>query len=158
MHKNFYFVNPCAPKGGGVSEYLSPPQKKWFSCNNFSKKRYRNDILANYQWINDKSVDFYKIEHCPYMREGEGSILETSELKKSLKIDIFFITQHIKELVSRKFSGLYIKCGNRIKFFSKQRGKEQCLGFTLRNFVKMIQKVLLVSRPLPIFPERIIQI
>ena len=47
-----------------------------------------------------KSVDFNKLEHCPYMWEGEGSILGTSELKKLLK------THHIKELVSRKVSGL----------------------------------------------------
>ena len=43
------------------------------------------------------------------MREGEGSILGTSELKKSLKIDIFVSVRDnsdIKELVSRKFSGL----------------------------------------------------
>ena len=45
--------------------------------------------MANCQWINNKSVDFYKIEHCPYMREEDGSILGTSELKKMLKIDIF---------------------------------------------------------------------
>ena len=46
-------------------------------------------MLANCQWINNKSVDFYKIEHCPYIREGELSILGTFDLKKSLKIDIF---------------------------------------------------------------------
>ena len=51
--------------------------------------RYRNEILANCQWINKKYVDFYKIEYCPYIREGEGRILGTFELKKSLKIDIF---------------------------------------------------------------------
>ena len=39
--------------------------------------------------MNNKSVDFYKIEHCPYMREAEGSILGTSELTKLVKIDIF---------------------------------------------------------------------
>ena len=50
------------------------------------------------------------------------------------------------------------KCGERIKlvkFLSKQRGTEQCLGFTLGSFVKTISNVLLVSRSLPIFPERI---
>ena len=44
------------------------------------------------------------------MREGERSILGTSELKTLQKIDIFVpfvITQDIKELVSRKFSGLF---------------------------------------------------
>ena len=35
---------------------------------------YQNKIVANCQWINNKSVYFYKIEHCPYMREGDGSI------------------------------------------------------------------------------------
>ena len=35
------------------------------------------------------SADFYKIEHRPYMREGEGSILGTFELTKLLKIDTF---------------------------------------------------------------------
>ena len=33
------------------------------------------------------------------------------------------------------------------KFFSKQRGTEQCLGFTLISFAKTISTVLLVSRP-----------
>ena len=36
-------------------------------------------MLANCQLINNKSVDFYKIEHCPCMMKGEGSILGTSE-------------------------------------------------------------------------------
>ena len=45
--------------------------------------------MANCQWINKRSVDLYKIEHCPYIREGDGSISGTSELKKLLKIDIF---------------------------------------------------------------------
>ena len=45
--------------------------------------------MANCQWINKKYVDFYKIEHCPCVREEEGSILGTFELKKSPKIDIF---------------------------------------------------------------------
>ena len=49
----------------------------------------RNEILANCQWINNKSGDFYKIKHCPYMKEGEESISGTSELKKLLKINIF---------------------------------------------------------------------
>ena len=64
--------------------------------------------MPNCQWINSKSVDFYKIEHFPYMKEGEGFILGTSELEKLLNIDFFvsLCTQHIKELVSRKFSGL----------------------------------------------------
>ena len=34
-------------------------------------------------------VDFYKIEHCPYMREGERSISGTFKFKKLLKMDIF---------------------------------------------------------------------
>ena len=53
---------------------------------------------------------------------------------------------------------LYGKCGERIKFvnfFSKQGGTEQYLGFTLGSSVKTISKVLLVSRPLPVFPQRI---
>ena len=45
--------------------------------------------MGNCQWINNKSVDIYKIEHSPYLREGEGSTLGTSELTKLLKIDIF---------------------------------------------------------------------
>ena len=65
------------------------------------------------EFINN-SVDFYEIEHCLYTREGDGSILKTSELKKLLKIDIFVSlcnNSHIKELLSRKFSGLLrIKC------------------------------------------------
>ena len=39
--------------------------------------------------INNKSVDFYKIEHCSFMREGNGSILGIFELEKLLEIDIF---------------------------------------------------------------------
>ena len=35
------------------------------------------------------SVDFYKTEHCPYMREGKGPISGTFELKTLLNIDIF---------------------------------------------------------------------
>ena len=87
------------------------------------------------------------------MREGEGSTLGTSELKKLLKIDIFVSlcdnSAHMKELVSRKFSGLLriiyqVWRDNKIcKFFSKQRGTEQCLGFTLGSFIKTISKVLL---------------
>ena len=57
----------------------------------------------------NKSVDFNKVEHCPYLRQGEGSILGTSELTKLLKINIFVSlcnnSAH-KKLVSRKFSGL----------------------------------------------------
>ena len=34
-------------------------------------------------------MDFNKIEHRLYMREGEGSIIGTFRLKKMLKIDIF---------------------------------------------------------------------
>ena len=40
-------------------------------------------------WFNNKCIAFYKIEHCPNMREGEGSNLGTSKLKELLKIDIF---------------------------------------------------------------------
>ena len=74
------------------------------------------------------------------------------------------ITQHIKELVSRKFSELLtiifeaLEQHKICKSFSKQGETEQCLGSTLRNFVKIDVKVLSVSRPLPIFPERISQI
>ena len=69
-----------------------------------------------------------------------GSTSGTSELKKSLKIDIFvFLCDNsahktLKELVCRKFDRLLrtvccSRCGNRIKFvnfFSKQGGSEQC--------------------------------
>ena len=41
--------------------------------------------MANCQWINNKYVDLYKLDHCPYMRDGEGSTLGTSELKKIAK-------------------------------------------------------------------------
>ena len=94
--------NPRPPKGGGV-ELTSPN----YFYNNFLTK---NDIEMKLCLIvNNRSVDFYKIEHCPYIKKGEGSILGTCELKQSLKIYISFlimITQHIKELVSRNFSGL----------------------------------------------------
>ena len=58
--------------------------------------------------MNNKSVDFNKIQHCPYMSEGEGFMLGTSEMTKLPKSTfsfLFAVTQHIKELVSRKFSG-----------------------------------------------------
>ena len=45
--------------------------------------------MANCQLIKSKSLDFYKIEHCSYMREGEGSILGTFELVKLQKVNIF---------------------------------------------------------------------
>ena len=46
--------------------------------------------LADCQWINNRSEDFNKMENCPYMREGEGSILiGTNELNKILEVDIF---------------------------------------------------------------------
>ena len=55
------------------------------------------------------SVDFCKIEHCLYIGGGGGgSVLVTFEYRKSLKINIFVIfviTQHIKEMIRRKFSG-----------------------------------------------------
>ena len=46
--------------------------------------------------------------HCLYMREGEGSILGTFKLTKIAehRYFLFVITQHIKELIGRKFSGL----------------------------------------------------
>ena len=66
-----------------------PPLPKFFANNVLTKNDIENDILSNCQWINNKSVDFYKMEHCPYMREGKGSILGTSELTKLLKINIF---------------------------------------------------------------------
>ena len=65
--------------------------------------------LANCQWINNKSVDFYKFEYCPYIREGDGSTLGASKLTNCSKSTFSFlvvITQHIKELLSRNFSGL----------------------------------------------------
>ena len=46
-----------------------------------------------------------------------------------------------------------IKCVK--KFLKPERDREQYLGFTLGSLVKTISKVLLVSRPLPIFPQRI---
>ena len=49
-------------------------------------------MLVNCQWINTKSIGASKLEHCPNLREGEGSITGTFGLKKSLKslkIDIF---------------------------------------------------------------------
>ena len=115
----------------------------------FNKKIYRNEILANCQWINNKFVDFYKVERCPYLRKGEGSISGTFELKNRQKSPVSFLfvrTQHIKELVSRKVSELLrIVClvweQNKIcKIFSKQGGTEQCLGFTVRSFVKRFKK------------------
>ena len=49
---------------GGLSE----PPKGVFAIT-FKEKRYRNEILRNCQWINNKSVNFYQIEYCFYMRE-----------------------------------------------------------------------------------------
>ena len=86
--------------------------------------------MANFQWINNKSVDFYKTEHCPYMRDGEGSILETFELKSTFSF-LFLITQHIKELASRKFKGLLRIIYHVYMLRVKQGGTEQCLGFVL---------------------------
>ena len=64
---------------------MKPPK---VFCNTFlTKKKGKIEILGNCQWINNKSVD-YIIKDCSWMREGEGSILGTSELKKLLKIDI----------------------------------------------------------------------
>ena len=86
--------------------------QRFFAVIFLTKNRgYRNEILAICQWINNKSIDFNKMQHCPYMREAERSILRTSALKEIAKNRHFFsvlfvITQHIKELVSRKFSGL----------------------------------------------------
>ena len=78
---------------------MKPPR---FSYNNFLRKTDTEvKFFANCQQINSKSVDFYEIEHCSFMMEGEGSTLLTFELKK-----ISVITQHIKELVSKKFSAL----------------------------------------------------
>ena len=51
-------------------------------------------------------VDFDKVEHSFYVGEGEGSVLGIFELTMSTFSFLFVITQHIKKLVSRKFSGL----------------------------------------------------
>ena len=84
------------------------------------------------------------------MREREGSILGTSELKKLLKIDIsflFVITQHIKELSGRKFSEL-------LRIICQVWGKIKFVKFfKTGSFINTISKVVLVSRPLPIFPK-----
>ena len=84
------------------------------------------------------------------MREGEGSISGTLELKESQKIYIFV---SLCDNSARKRAGeqkIYCivknymsKCGNTIKnvnFFQNREGTGQCLGFTLRNFVKTILK------------------
>ena len=44
-------------------------------------------MWANCPLVNNGFADFNKIENCPYMREGEGSILGTLRLKKLLKIN-----------------------------------------------------------------------
>ena len=62
-----FFISSSSPAQGRVE---LPP--KGLLAITFQQKRYRNEILFNCQWINNKSVDVYKIEHCPYMREGEG--------------------------------------------------------------------------------------
>ena len=65
--------------------------------------------MAYCQRINNKSVDFHKIEHCPYMSEGEGSILGLFELNKLLKTNIFVSlcdnSAH-KRAGKQKFGGL----------------------------------------------------
>ena len=64
------------PRGWGCVS----PQRSF--CNNFfNEKGYRNEILTNCQWVNKKCIDFYKMEHCPYVREGNRSILGTFEMK-----------------------------------------------------------------------------
>ena len=50
-----------------------------------SAKRELTVSTSSFGRINNKSVDFYKIEHRPYMGEGEGSILGTFELKQIAK-------------------------------------------------------------------------
>ena len=74
------------------------------------------------------------------MREGEGSVLKTFELKNPYKLTLsflFVITQGIKKLVSRKFSELLrimsqVWEQNKLyNFFSRQGGAKQCLRFTL---------------------------
>ena len=63
-------ISPRPPRGGGG---VSEPPKVF--CNNFLTTK--NDIEMKFWLIVNglinKSVDFYEIEHCPYMREGEGS-------------------------------------------------------------------------------------
>ena len=93
------------------------------------------------------------------MREGEGSISGTSELTKSLKVDVFVSlcdnSAHKRAGKDRKFSELLtiiwqVWGKNKIcKSFSKQGGTKQYLGFTLGSSLETISKVLLVSRPLP---------
>ena len=49
----------------------------------------KTDIEMKFWRIVNGLICGFKTEHCPYLREGESSILGTLELKKSLKIDIF---------------------------------------------------------------------
>ena len=46
-------------------------QRGFFLQELFNKKRYRNEILANCQCINNRSADFNKIENCLYERKHE---------------------------------------------------------------------------------------
>ena len=86
--------------------------------------------MANCQWINNKSVDFYNTEQCTYMREGEGSILGTSKLTKLLKIDIFVSlcdnSAH-KRAGKQKYKWIvkiYKLCGERIKLVKNFQNRE----------------------------------
>ena len=74
------------------------------------------------------------------------------------------ITQHIKELVSRKFSGLsriisQMWGKNKICKIFFQTGRDRAMfrvhfgKYIYINDIKMISKVQLVSRPQPIFPK-----
>ena len=63
--------------GGGVED--------GFSCNNFLMKK---DIDMKFWLIvnglTKKLADFCKIKHCPYLSEGEGSILYITGIKAFL--------------------------------------------------------------------------
>ena len=52
---------------------MTPPPPRGFCKNSFKTKNIKIKfwLIVN-GLINNKSVDFYKIEHCPYMREREG--------------------------------------------------------------------------------------
>ena len=58
-------------------------------CNKYEHTTLSHPLSVNYcyetfsvpNWINNGFLDFNKIENCPYMREGEGSILGTFETK-----------------------------------------------------------------------------
>ena len=110
----------------------------------FTKSDIEIKFWGDCQLINRKSADCYKIEQCPYMREGEGSILGTHELQKLLKIDIFVSfcddSAH-KRAGKQKFSGLlriirYVWVKNKIGNFFFKTGRDRAMfWFTLRSVI-----------------------